>query len=105
MSEIARLRQQIDQEYQATLSALYAYRATASHEVIDHYFSSFADVVLRRKDLTTELEGADAARIEFIQSMEVVEHAGGAVNQKTVAGIIDSNWDTTVQGDQEPGVQ
>lgn len=40
MSDVARLRQQIDMEIQSMTQALTGYRATSRHEIINHYLAN-----------------------------------------------------------------
>jgi hypothetical protein len=60
LSEIARLKRQIETECEAMKLAMDGFRVTASHDIINHRYSSIGGV---QEQLATLVGEAEAARI------------------------------------------
>ena len=62
MSEIARLKQQIELECEAMRQAMGGFRMTASHDIIHHQYSSIGDI---QEQLATIVGEQEAVRLRL----------------------------------------
>ncbi|GER88638.1 hypothetical protein KDW_28000 [Dictyobacter vulcani] len=67
MSEVALLRQRIEMECEAMRQAMQGFRATASHDIINHQYSAIGGLQERLADLVGEREAAMIAVEAYIQ--------------------------------------
>ncbi|HTI14748.1 MAG TPA: hypothetical protein VL461_09295 [Dictyobacter sp.] len=69
MSEIARLRRQIELECEAMKQALNGFMVTASHDIIHHRYDCIGDIQQQLISLVGEQEAARIAVEVYIQTI------------------------------------
>ena len=69
MSEVARLRRQIELECEAMMQAMDGFRATASHDIINHRYNSLGDLQEQLATIVGEKEAIQIAIDIYIQAI------------------------------------
>jgi hypothetical protein len=69
LSEIARLRKQIELECEAMKQAISGFKATASHDIINHRYSCIGDIQQQLIPLVGEQEANRIAVEVYIQTI------------------------------------